>query len=180
MSSAPHHSGRLFDFMSTIKRRFLFIGGLAVVISFVAYPFVQHAVNRTVRFVSGQHFLGGGPLPGRSRESLPSIAGESGGTLRCRMLYCDFRFPLPRGTQLARADSVAGSFDTIKGTIYVTNTDGGEVNLHAYARVLRKDGFSVHDDAGLDLSASSPDGGFVAADTSGADCKITFSFFGDY
>jgi hypothetical protein len=94
------------------------------------------------------------------------------------MLYCDFRFPLPAGTRVASIEPVTGGFDTIKGTIYVTNIDGGTVDLRAYARAMHRDGFKVDGDSSA-LSARSPDGGWVGAEGSGR-CSITFSFFGDY
>jgi hypothetical protein len=94
------------------------------------------------------------------------------------MLYCDFRFPLPAGTSVASVEPVTGGFDTARGAICVTNTDGGTVDLEAYTRALRRDGFKVADGT-FGVSASSPDGGWVAAE--GLDrCRITFSFFGDY
>ncbi len=143
----------------------------------IALLWGQGLGKRTVRFVSGQHLVGG-PLPGRSHENLPTVSVESGNRLCCRMLYCDFRFPLPTKTKLARIESVTGGFDTIRGVICVTNTDGGIVDLRAYARAMRSDGFKIGGDSS-GFSASSPDGGFVAAE--GLDrCRITFSFFGDY
>jgi hypothetical protein len=86
--------------------------------------------------------------------------------------------PLPPRTRVASIEPVTGGFDRVKSAIYVTNNDGGTVDLRAYARAMRRDGFNIDGD-NSGLSASSPDGGFVAAEISDR-CKITFSFFGDY
>ena len=177
---SPRHSGRAFGYMSSVRRKFVFATGLTATVLLLRLPVMQALGNRAIRFVSGQHFLGGAPLPGSSRESLPSVAVEPGSRLCCRMLYCDFRFPLPPGTRVASIDPVTGGSDTIKGVIYLTNADGGTVDLRAYARAMRRDGFSVGSDADVGLTASSPDGGFVAAQNSGRSCTLTFSFFGDY
>jgi hypothetical protein len=165
--------------MNTTKRKVAFAVGLAVLGFCLAWPLIQGLANRTVRFVAGQHILGG-PLPGRPHENLPAVVVESGRTLCCRMSYCDFRFPLPPGTRVASIDPVTGGSDTIKGVIYLTNADGRTVDLRAYTRAMRRDGFSVGGDADVGLTASSPDGGFVAAQNSGRSCTLTFSFFGDY
>jgi hypothetical protein len=85
---------------------------------------------------------------------------------------------LPARTHIASIEPVTGGFDTIKGVICVTNAGGGSVDLQAYARAMRRDGFGV-DYYGFGLTASSPDGGFVGAQGSDP-CRITFSFFGDY
>ena len=163
--------------MRISRRKLVAASALAVAAVCVAVPFIQAMCHRAIRFASGQHIIGG-PLPGRSKENLPSVAVEAGSKLCCRMLYCDFRFPLPPGTRVASIEPVTGSFDTIRGTIYVTNVDGGAVDLRAYARAMRRDGFKVDGDS-PSLSASSPDGGWVGAE--GLDrCTITFSFFGDY
>jgi hypothetical protein len=169
-----------FGFMSAAKRIVAFAAGLIVVALFLGWPLIEGVANRAIRFVDGQHFLGGGPIQARSKETLPSVSVESGRTLCCRMSYCDFRFPLPPGTRVASIDPVTGGFDTIKGVIYLTNANGGTVDLRAYARAMRRDGFSVGGDAYLGLTASSPDGGFVAAENSGRTCMLSFSFFGDY
>lgn len=163
--------------MTAIQRKVIAATTVTVAAVVIALPWTQGLGNRLIRFVSGQHLVGGA-LPGRSRENLPSVAVESGNKLCCRMLYCDFRFPLPAGTRVASIEPVTGGFDTIKGTIYVTNLDGGAVDLRAYARAMRKDGFKVDGDSST-LSASSPDGGWVGAEGSGR-CSIGFSFFGDY
>jgi hypothetical protein len=150
---------------------------LVVVAVCIALLWGQGLGKRAIRFVSGQHLIGG-PLPVRSHENLPSVAVESGNRLCCRMMYCDFSFPLPAKSKLASIEPVTGGFDTVKGAICVTNTDGGTVDLRAYARAMRRDGFKVGDDSS-GFSASSPDGGFVAAEGSER-CRISFSFFGDY
>jgi hypothetical protein len=170
-------SSASFGSMSTTKRKLVAAAALAVAAIWVAMPFIQAMCNRAIRFASGQHIMGG-PLPGRSKENLPSVAVEAGNKLCCRMLYCDYRFPLPPGTRLASTEPVTGGFDTIKGALYVTNTDGGEVDLRAYARSMRRDGFKVEGDTSA-FRASSPDGGFVTVEGSGS-CRIAFSFFGDY
>jgi hypothetical protein len=94
------------------------------------------------------------------------------------MKLCDFRFPFPRGAHIAQIDPVSGSGDTIKGAIYVTNAGAGMVDLEAYAKLIYKDGFnsSVGD---YRISATSADGGYIVAETSGTTTKIAFSFFGD-
>ena len=167
----------MFGLMNVMHRKVVITGFVTITAVLVGLSFFESWANRTIRFVSGQHLIGG-PLPGRSRENLPSVAVESGGRLCCRMLYCDFRFPLPPNTGLVSIEPVTGGFDTIKGAIYVTNRNRGAVDLRAYARAMRRDGFRVTDD-GYGFAASSPDGGFVSAE--GLDrCRIGFSFFGDY
>src|SRR5579863_8589162 len=109
--------------MSTAKRKLAFAAGLIVVALFLGWPLIEGVANRTIRFVDGGHFLGGRPIQGRSKETLPSVSVESGRTLCCRMSYCDFRFPLPPGTRIASIEPVSGGFDTIKGVIYLTNAD---------------------------------------------------------
>ena len=165
--------------LMTAKRRKLVIAtvltGIAVCLGL---PLIQPLANRTIRWLSGFHIIGG-PLPGRSREQLPAVVVESGRGLCCRMLCCDFRFPLPSNTRVANIEPVTGGFDTAKGTIYVTNSHGGMVDLADYARAIRRDGFSLDSIDGDSFAASSPDGGFVAAEGS-APCRITFSFFGDF
>ena len=163
------------------KRRFIFVIALtAVVFCFRAAPFLQSLGNRTARFAAGQHLLGSAPIHGRnSLMNLPSAEVESGGTLCCRMVYCDFRFPLPAGTRVARIAPITGGRDTIQGAICVTNADGGNVDMSAYGRRLRRAGFSVHS-RGDSLTASSPDGGYVVAGIQDHAARISFSFFGDY
>jgi len=164
--------------MSITRRKVIAATGLMVGAVWIALLFIQALGNRTIRFVSGQHIVGG-PLPGRSHENLPAVAVESGKRLCCRMLYCDFRFPLPPGARVVSIDPVTGGFDTIKGSILVTNTGGGAFDLRAYARMMRRDGFN-EDGGGFGFSASSPDGGYVAVQNSGLTCTIGFSFLGDY
>ena len=163
--------------MNTTQRKLVIAAVLTVLAVWVGLPFIQSLANRTIRFVRGQHLLGG-PLPGRAQENLPSVAVEAGSTLCCRMLYCDFRFPLPPDTRVASIEPVTGGFDTIKGVIYVTNSHGGTVDLRGYASAMRRDGFRVDGD-GFGFTASSPDGGYVGAQGSDR-CEIVFSFFGDY
>jgi hypothetical protein len=166
--------------MSTVSRKLVAAGGLAFMVLLVGLASIPTLRNRAIRFVRGQHFLGGAALPGRSRESLPCVVVEPGGSLWCKMLYCDFRFPLPPGTRIASLDPVTGGFDTIRGVIHLTNAEGGTVDLQTYARVMRRDGFRVGGNADVGLTASSPDGGFVGAQNSGRSCTLSFSFFGDY
>lgn len=166
--------------MSTAKRKLAFAAGLILMALCFGWSPIERLANRTIRFVDGQHFLGGRPVQARSKETLPSVSVESGRTVCCRMSYCDFRFPLPPGTRVASIDPVTGGADTIKGVIYLTNVDGGTVDLQTYARAMRMDGFSVGGDANVGLSASSPDGGYVGAQNSGGFCTLSFSFFGDY
>ena len=101
--------------MTAIKRKAIATAAVTVAAVVIALPWIQGIGNRLIRFVSGQHLVGA-PLPGRSRENLPSVAVESGNRLCCRMLYCDFRFPLPAGTRVASIEPVTRGFDTIKGS----------------------------------------------------------------
>ena len=161
------------------RTRILVAGLISIVVLFcLASPFLHFPINWTKRFVSGQHPFGGSPIHTASHENLPSVVVESGRTICCRMELCDFRFPLPHGVHVAQTDSVSGGADTIKGAIYVTNADGGTVDLRAYARLIHRDGFRVSD-YGSGFTASSPDGGYLAVDA-GQSTKIAFSFFGDY
>jgi hypothetical protein len=173
------------------KRFVIFVAGFALVLALccLASPFLD--------------FLVIGPLRGafRSHENLPSVTVESGRTVYCRMRYCDFRFPLPHGASVARTDSVAGGFDTIKGAIYITNLNGGSVDLQAYADLLRQHHFNVQpgftseadppwvgapatrnhpEGYTIPFAASKPDGGWVAVDVIGHTIKVGFSYFGDY
>ncbi len=84
-------------------------------------------------------------------------------------------------------DPPTGGLDTIRGVIYVTAAGGGPVDSSAYAALLRKHHFDV--DPGfataikegyvISLSASTEDGGWVAADVVSNCTKIVFSYFGD-
>jgi hypothetical protein len=149
------------------------------------------------------HFFVLGPAraASRSREALPSVSIESARTVYCRMEDCDFRFPLPDDASVARIEPVSGGFDTIKGALYVTNADGGSVDLQAYAVLLRKHHFNVQPgfsseadppwvgapakrnhpkDYRIPFAASTKDGGWVAVDVIDHTTKIAFSYFGDY
>jgi hypothetical protein len=163
------------------QTRILVVGLISIVGLFcLASPFLHFPINWTKRFVSGQHPFGGSPIHATSHENLPSVAVESGRTICCRMELCDFRFPLPHGVRVAQTDSVSGGADTIKGAIYVTNADGGAVDLQAYARLVHKAGFHVSNTSEQGFfTASSPDGGALQVD-GGQPTKIVFSFFGDY
>ena len=133
-------------------------------------------------------------------KNLPKIQVEKGCTIYCRMSACDFRFPLPKGARIARADSVSGGFDTIKGAVYVTNEDGTAVDLQAYAGLLRKQNFKVQpgfsseadppwvgipakrnhpEGYTIPFAASTADGGWVAVDVIDHTTKVAFSYFGD-
>ena len=137
----------------------------------------------------------------RKSEKLPAVSVEGGKTVYCRMQACDFRFPLPAGAQVQRADPVSGGFDTIHGIIYVTGPDGGPVDLSACAKLLRDYHFSIqpgftsevenavglpspisNHPAGyiIPWAASRSDGGWVAVDIISNTTKIGFSYFGDY
>ena len=166
--------------MSATQLKVTFAAGLIVIAVYLGWPLIEGLAIRTIRFIDGQHFFGGRPMQTRSKEALPCVLVESERTLCCRMSYCDFRFPLPPGTRVARIDSVTGGFDTIKGVIYLTNANASTVDLHTYAKVMRRNGFSVDGDASVGLSASSPDGGYVGAQNYGQTCTLCFSFFGDY
>ncbi len=149
------------------------------------------------------HFFVLGPAraASRSREALPAVSVESARTVYCRMEYCDFRFPLPDDARVARIETVSGGFDTIKGALYVTNADGGPVDLQAYAKLLRRHHFDVQpgfsseadppwvgppakrnhpDGYTIPFAAGTADGGWVAVDVIDHTTKIGFSYFGDY
>lgn len=163
------------------KTHKLVIGLIVIaVLCFFASAFLQFSVNWAKRFLSGQHPFGGSSIHRSSRENFPSVVIESGRTVCCRMKFCDFRFPLPKGTSVMTNDPIGGGFDTIKGAIYVTNADGGTVNLQAYRRRIWKDGFCVNASPDSKFTANSPDGGALEVETSGRTVRIAFSFFGDY
>ncbi|MGA2788703.1 MAG: hypothetical protein ABSF60_14375, partial [Verrucomicrobiota bacterium] len=69
----------------TIKRALIGMVGLAclAIIAFVAL-FV-YMLMPPLRSFSRMH------------ENLPTVSVEIGNTVYCRMRYCDFRFPLPKG-----------------------------------------------------------------------------------
>jgi len=102
----------------------------------------------------------------RRHEKLPDVSIENGNTVYCRMRACDFRFPLPSGSQFIKTESVEGGFDTINGVIYVTTTNGTPVNLAAYEAQLKKYRLA--------------EGGWVSPDWTNGLTKIRFSYFGDY
>jgi len=163
------------------KRKYKFVAGsiASVVLCFLVSPFFQFSINWTKRFVAGQHYLGGYSIHSASHEILPSIVVESRRTVCCRMEFCDFRFPLPKGAGVMSVDPVTGGFDTIKGTIYVTNANGGPVDLDAYARRIWEAGFHVSRGDFM-FGAGAPDGGTIGVANSKHWTKIDFSFFGDY
>lgn len=168
----------------THKRTFRLAGDFVVVVVFcyLAFPFVQFAVNYGVRYVRGSipHPFGGSPIHDAAHTPLPSVVVEPGPMLCCRMLVCDFRFPLPKRADIATIDSVSGGGDRIKGAIYVTNISGGQIDLRGYGRLLHQAGFRVSDTADKgEIFASSPDGGALEIDGR-QPTKIAFSFFGDY
>jgi hypothetical protein len=145
----------------------------------------------------------------RMHEKLPAVSIENGDTVYCRMLYCDFRFPLPDKARVVRVDPVTGGGDTINGTIYLVGPDGGPVKMRAYAELLQREHFNVEpcDGSGCpdvtnhmadvpfvssgrvihyplfeDFGASSrkPEGGWITTGTEGHMTRIRFSYFGDY
>jgi hypothetical protein len=181
-----------------VKRIFIGVAGLAcfAVIAFVA--------------LIGYVMLGMPTLTSLSRtgEKLPAIFVEDGNTVYCRMRYCDFRFPLPNGGQIVWTNIESGGFDTIKGTVYVIETNRTPINLRVYAELLEKKHFdlSITDLTGCDcctnihvapfvsngklikipdfssIGASSRDplGGWITADLVDTNAvKIRFSYFGD-
>jgi hypothetical protein len=96
------------------------------------------------------------------------------------MEFCDYRFPLPKGVLVKACEGVKGGFDTIEGTIYVTNTNGGTMDLYAYAKLVHEAGFCVSFNDDLPgFEADSPDGGDLQVQD-GQSTRIKFSFFGDY
>jgi hypothetical protein len=169
----------------THKRICILTGSLSlfVLLFCLAFPFIEFFAHYTTRFIDGQHPFGGYPIHSAAQMPLPSVAVEPGPKLCCRMDVCDFRFPLPKRTGVATVDSVSGGGDTIKGVIYVTNADGGTVDLRAYAKLVHRAGFRVTEVSDLtghdSFSATSPDGGLLQVDA-GQPTKIEFSFFGDY
>ena len=162
---------------------------VVAVACYFAWPFIDYLVVVRVRAAM------------RAHESLPTVSVESDRTVYCRMQYCDFRFPLPDGARVARTGPVSGGFDTIKGAIYVTNADGGPVDLQAYAALLRQHHFVVQpgftseadppwvgppaernhpEGYTIPFAAGGGDGGWVAVDIINHSTKIGFSYFGDY
>jgi len=143
----------------------------------------------------------------RAHENLPIVSVEAGDTVYCRMRYCDFRFPLPKGADIVQTNIDSGGFDTINGTIYVAGTNGGSINMRAYAELLQKRHFSlsiadasgccptnmpdmpfinegkvIHYPVLSDFSASSIDqvGGVLQIGIVSNVTQIRFSYFGDY
>ena len=102
----------------------------------------------------------------RRHEKLPAVSIENGDTVYCRMRACDFRFPLPRGSQFIKTELVERGFDTINGFIYVKMTNGTAVNLAAYEAQLNKYHLA--------------EGGWVSPDQTNNLTQIRFSYFGDY
>jgi hypothetical protein len=164
------------------KQKFIFAGAVIViaVLCCLVSPFIQFSFNWTKRFVDGQYPFGGYQIHDPSHMPLPSVVIEPGPILCCRMEQCNFRFPLPKEAGAVTNDPVSRGFDTIKGAIYVTNADGGAVNLPAYRRRFWEDSFRVYMGADFMFTAGSPDGGSLEVENSGHATKIAFSFFGDY
>jgi len=178
-----------------IKRVLIGVVGLAclAVIAFVAL--VVYVMTPPFRSFS------------RAHENLPIVSVEAGDTVYCRMRYCDFRFPLPKGADIVQTNIDSGGFDTINGTIYVAGTNGGSINMRAYAELLQKMHFSlsiadasgccptnmpdmpfinegkvIHYPVLSDFSASSIDqvGGVLQIGIVSNVTQIRFSYFGDY
>lgn len=165
------------------KRSGRLVVGLSalVLLGYLALPFLQFLTNWTRRFVIGQHPFGGYSIHSASPEPLPSVIVESGRTVCCRMDYCNFRFPLPKRAGVLSVEPIRGGFDTIKGVIYVTNANGGPVDLGAYSRLIWEAGFRVNISPDIAMfAAGAPDGGAVEVWNSEHSTKIDFSFFGDY
>lgn len=145
----------------------------------------------------------------RAHEKLPAVFVENGGTVYCRMQYCDFRFPLPSNVHILRTNIESGGFDTINGAIYVVGTNGIPVNPRAYAEFLQKKNWNVTVGSGAgcesvtnncpdvpfvsssgvthyplfdQIFAGSADqeGGSIIVETEDSMTKIRFSYFGDY
>jgi len=174
------------------RRRFLkfaVILSVVVIIGYIAWPFLDFFV-----IVPARSAL-------RAGEKLPSISVERDRMVYCRMQYCDFRFPLPDDTRIARTAPVTGGDDSVKGAFFITNKNGGPVDLEAYAELLRRHHFTVlpgdvseadppwvgapaerHHPEGYTIPwrASGGDGGWVAVDTIDHTTKIGFSYWGDY
>lgn len=167
---------------STCKRKGkLVVSFIAIVaLGYLVSPMIQHLYHGAIRRVAGSGipFVTTGFPVHKESENLPDVVVESGRTLCCRMKLCDFRFPFPHGARIAQIDPVSGGGDTIKGAIYVTNADGGMVDLEAYAKLIYRNGFNSSADDSR-ISATSADGGYIVAEVTGSTTKIAFSFFGD-
>jgi hypothetical protein len=126
---------------------------------------------------------------------------QDGKTVYCRMRDCDFYFPLPSGARIQSTDPVTGGDDTIDGFLYVTDKNGGPVDLNAYAELMRKKGLRVEYNVGASLEgevgkaptkfnppyggtpawvAVGGDVGAVAVETVSNVTVIGFTYFGDY
>jgi len=145
----------------------------------------------------------------RVHEKLPAVYVETGATVYCRMKYCDFRFPLPNNVHIVWTNLAGGGFDTINGAIYVVGTNGGPINLRAYAEFLQKKHWDVTTGSGAGCesvtnncsdvpfvsssgvihyplfdeiygSSSNQKGGIIIAGTENSMTQIRFSYFGDY
>lgn len=164
------------------RNRICGVIGIPIVVFVFCYlvsspvDFLWHYTNR---FVDGLHPPGGFPIHSYSDMILPSVAVESGRTLCCRMDLCDFRFPLPKRSVVVMTDSISGGSDTIHGAIYVTNLDGGKINLQDYAGSMHRAGFKVSSVEQYGFTANSPDGSYLEVH-GGQTTKIIFQFFGDY
>lgn len=145
--------------MSKRKNRLIAGVGVFALLCYLAWPFLQFSLGWTQRFAGGQHPFSGGPIHPASQAILPTVSVESGHTVCCQMEFCDFRFPLPKGAGLSAVDPVSGGFDTIKGAIYVTNANGSQVDLEAYAKRIWESGFRVHGSSARMFNADAPDGG---------------------
>lgn len=145
----------------------------------------------------------------RMHEKLPSVSVEPGNIFYCRMLYCDFRFPLPRAGRIIRVDPVIGGADGIDGEVYLVGPKGGPVDMRAYAELLQtkqfdatpadgsgcpcitnrlvdvpfvSDGKVIHYPQFDDFWASSSNelGGSIEVSIQDHMTKIRFIYFGDY
>jgi hypothetical protein len=186
-----------------MPKRFIILPAIVAVLGLVligplfhlAWPFFDYFVVVRIRGTF------------RAHENLPSVTVVSGRTVYCRMQYCDFRFPLPEGARVVRADPVTGGPDTIDGAIYVVGPDGGPVKMRAYAEFLEKNHFDATptDGTGCEsctnvpdvpfisggkvihypifnefgAGSSSQDGGGIQVEAQDRVTKIRFSYFGD-
>jgi hypothetical protein len=180
-----------------IKRILIGVVGLACLAVFAFVALIVFVMMPPLRSFSLTH------------EKLPAVYVETGGTVYCRMRYCDFRFPLPSNVHIVWTNLDGGGFDTINGAIYVVGTNGGPVNLRDYAEFLQKKHWNVSVGSGAgceDVTNNVPDvpfvsssgvihyplfeqmgagsadqeGGGIVVETEDSMTKIRFSYFGDY
>jgi hypothetical protein len=118
----------------------------------------------------------------RANEDLPKLILQANGTAYCRMQYCDFRFPLPSGSEVEIIGKVSGGFDTINGKLALSTPEKQPLDMQTYASLLENQSFKVDHWPNGAIQALSTDqlGGRLVVKPTQDGAIVEFSYFGDY